>query len=83
MSHHVFVHLSDAERTALRQGEAQARLLAERNRFRVVLFSDSGNWMRSFVTHQHPFKTIKDLEVNPTMIIQRIHKFVPVLVPAE
>ena len=43
MSHHVFVHLSEPERAALRQGEAHARHLAERNRFRVVLLSDKGH----------------------------------------
>lgn len=51
-------------------------------------------WMRSFVTHQHPFKTIpeamrhfwnwaRDLELHPDLVIKRIHKFVPVLEDAQ
>lgn len=47
-------------------------------------------WMRSYVTHQHPFATIAevmvhfwnwagDLKHNTSEVIQRIHKFVPVL----
>ena len=51
-------------------------------------------WMRSFVTHQHPFQTIpevmqhfwhwaKEVESVPANVITRIHKFVPVLEPAQ
>jgi transposase len=43
MSHPFFVHsLTEAEHTALLQGEAQAPHLAERNRFRTVLLSAKG-----------------------------------------
>jgi hypothetical protein len=51
-------------------------------------------WMRAFVTHRHPFERIeqvlehfwhwvKDLEDNPSHVIHRIQKFVPVLEPAQ
>lgn len=44
MNHHTFVHpLSDQERQQLLSGEAHARLLAERNRFRAVLLSAKGH----------------------------------------
>jgi transposase len=80
--------------------EAQAFYQRHRDRLEIVWLPTYApwlmaqekvwKWMRAFVTHRHPFKTIaevlqhfwnwvKDLERSPTMVLDRIHKFVPVL----
>lgn len=50
MNHPLFVHaLSEAERTSLLEGEAQASHLSERNRFRIALMSAKGKTVQQIL----------------------------------